>query len=48
VTTVDDRVVVDLLEPIRGLAAGQCVVIYNDSRVVGAATVDRTRRLASA
>ena len=48
VTSVGERVVIDLLEPIRGLAAGQCVVIYDGTRVVGAATVDRTRRLASA
>jgi len=48
VTAASDRVVIDLLEPIRGLAAGQCVVIYDGTRVVGAATVDRTRRLASA
>jgi tRNA-specific 2-thiouridylase len=43
-----ERPVIDLLEPIRGLAPGQCVVMYDGTRVVGAATVDRTRRLASA
>lgn len=43
-----DRLVIDLDEPIRGLAAGQCVVLYDGTRVMGAATVERTRRLASA
>ena len=42
----DDRVLIDLHESIRGLAAGQCVVMYDGTRVMGAATVDRTRRLA--
>ncbi|MBI1352197.1 MAG: tRNA 2-thiouridine(34) synthase MnmA [Actinomycetales bacterium] len=36
--------VVDLDEPIRGLAPGQAVVLYDGTRVVGSATVDRTGR----
>ncbi len=40
-----DRLVVELAEPIRGLAAGQAVVLYEGSRVVGSATVDATRRV---
>jgi len=39
-----DRLVVELLEPVRGLAPGQAVVIYDGTRVIGSATVDRTRR----
>jgi tRNA-uridine 2-sulfurtransferase len=39
-----DVLVVELGEPIRGLAAGQAVVLYDGTRVVGSATVDRTRR----
>jgi tRNA-uridine 2-sulfurtransferase len=45
---VDDVLFVDLDEPIRGLAPGQTVVIYDGTRVVGSATVDRTRRVVSA
>ncbi len=44
----DDRLVVDLESPIRVLAAGQSVVVYDDSRVVGSATVDRTHRVVAA
>ncbi|MDQ4085536.1 MAG: tRNA 2-thiouridine(34) synthase MnmA [Actinomycetota bacterium] len=36
-----DRVVVDLHRPARGVAPGQAVVIYDGSRVVGSATIDR-------
>jgi tRNA-specific 2-thiouridylase len=42
---IDDRLVVDLAIPIRGLAAGQAVVIYDGTRVVGSATVDLTHRV---
>jgi len=48
VSEVEGRVIIDLHESIRGLAAGQCAVMYDGTRVMGAATVDRTRRLASA
>ncbi len=43
-----DRLVVDLEEPIRGLAAGQAVVLYEGTRVVGSATVDATRHVMAA
>jgi tRNA-specific 2-thiouridylase len=42
-----DTVVVDLREPAHGIAPGQAVVIYDGSRVVGSATVDRTRHAAA-
>jgi tRNA-uridine 2-sulfurtransferase len=35
------RVVVDLRRPARGVAPGQAVVIYDGTRVVGSATIDR-------
>lgn len=35
---------VDLLEPIRGLATGQAVVLYDGDRVVGSATIAETER----
>jgi tRNA-specific 2-thiouridylase len=38
---------VDLTEPIRGLAPGQTVALYDGTRVVGSATVDATDRIAS-
>ncbi|HEX2177541.1 MAG TPA: tRNA methyl transferase PRC-barrel domain-containing protein, partial [Nocardioidaceae bacterium] len=37
-----DRVTVDLHRPAQGVAPGQAVVIYDGSRVVGSATIDRT------
>jgi tRNA-specific 2-thiouridylase len=40
-----DRVVVELGDPIRGLAPGQAVVLYDGTRVIGSATVDATRRV---
>jgi len=42
------RMHVTLMSPVRGLARGQTVVVYDDSRVVGSATVDATRRQVSA
>ena len=45
---VDGVLVVELDEPIRGLAPGQTVVLYDGTRVVGSATVDGTRRAVSA
>jgi tRNA-uridine 2-sulfurtransferase len=38
------RIVIDLADPIRGLAAGQTAVIYDGSRVVGSAVVEVTHR----
>jgi tRNA-specific 2-thiouridylase len=43
-----DRLMVALLEPVRGLAPGQAVVLYDGTRVIGSATVDRTRRVTRA
>ena len=43
-----DRLIVLLDEPIRGLATGQAVVLYDGTRVVGSATIDRTRRVVNA
>ncbi|CAB4941659.1 MAG: tRNA 2-thiouridine(34) synthase MnmA [Actinobacteria bacterium] len=39
-----ERLIVDLGEPIRGLARGQAVVLYDGTRVLGSATVDATSR----
>jgi tRNA-specific 2-thiouridylase len=44
----ESRVVVTLDEPVRGLAAGQTVVLYDGTRVVGSATVDAASRMAPA
>ena len=41
---VDGRVIVALDEPVRGLARGQAIVLYDGTRVIGSATVDATRR----
>jgi len=41
-SVVDGGVVVDLHEPARGVAPGQAVVVYDGTRVVGSATIDRT------
>jgi tRNA-specific 2-thiouridylase len=45
---VGAEVEIDLLEPARGVAPGQAAVIYEGSRVVGSATIARTRRLTAA
>ena len=45
---VGDRLVVELLVPIRGLATGQAMVLYDGTRVVGSATVDATHRKGAA
>jgi tRNA-specific 2-thiouridylase len=42
---VGDSVQVKLLDPASGIAPGQACVIYDGTRVVGSATIDRTRRL---
>jgi tRNA-specific 2-thiouridylase len=41
------NVQVQLLEPAEGIAPGQACVIYDGTRVVGSATIDRTHRLVS-
>jgi tRNA-specific 2-thiouridylase len=43
----DDAVKVRLIDPASGIAPGQACVIYDGTRVVGSATIDRTRRLSS-
>jgi tRNA-specific 2-thiouridylase len=40
----DERLIVHLEVPIRGLARGQAVVLYDGTRVLGSATVDATSR----
>jgi tRNA-uridine 2-sulfurtransferase len=37
----DSQLVVALHEPVRGIAPGQTVVVYDQDRVVGSATIDR-------
>ena len=44
VRPVGDEVEVDLLDPAEGIAPGQAVVVYDGTRVVGSATIARTRR----
>ena len=44
--TAGGAVHVVLDEPLRGVAPGQSVVLYVDSRVVGSATIERTERAA--
>jgi tRNA-specific 2-thiouridylase len=46
--TVDEsgeRVEITLLEPAQGVAPGQAAVVYDGTRVVGSATIDRADRL---
>jgi tRNA-specific 2-thiouridylase len=43
VTTDGDRVAIDLLDPAQGIAPGQSAVMYEGTRVVGSATIERTR-----
>lgn len=40
----DDLVTIRLAETIRGVAAGQAAVLYDGTRVIGSATISRTRR----
>ena len=42
VTTTDDAVEIELLDPAFGIAPGQAAVIYDGTRVVGSATIART------
>jgi tRNA-specific 2-thiouridylase len=39
---VDSAVRVELLTPVRGVARGQAVVLYDGTRVIGSATIDAT------
>jgi tRNA-specific 2-thiouridylase len=41
---VGDELEVDLVDPAGGVAPGQAVVVYDGTRVVGSATIARTRR----
>jgi tRNA-uridine 2-sulfurtransferase len=43
--TAGDGLVVTLAEPLRGVAPGQTVVLYQGSRVLGQATIDAARSL---
>lgn len=50
VTTDDDGaplLVVNLIDPLRGVAPGQTVVLYQGTRVLGQATIDTARSLVS-
>lgn len=44
----DDVLHVELIEPAIGVAPGQSVVLYDDTRVVGSATISRTHPVAAA
>jgi tRNA-specific 2-thiouridylase len=44
VRAIGDEVDVELLAPARGVAPGQAVVVYDGTRVLGSATIARTRR----
>ncbi|MHB1165548.1 MAG: tRNA 2-thiouridine(34) synthase MnmA [Candidatus Nanopelagicales bacterium] len=43
-----ERLVVEFRTPIRGLAPGQSVVLYDGTRVIGSATIDATHRTCAA
>jgi tRNA-specific 2-thiouridylase len=43
----DGAITIQLDEYLRGLAAGQAAVLYDGTRVIGSATVSRSRRSAS-
>lgn len=47
VTVRDDTVEVALLDVASGIAPGQACVIYQGTRVIGSATIDRTHRLST-
>lgn len=42
---VDGELRVTFTEPVRGVAPGQAVVLYDGTRVVGSATIASTRRV---
>ena len=44
---VGDRLAVRLRQPVRGVACGQAVVLYDADRVVGSATIEATGRAAA-
>jgi tRNA-uridine 2-sulfurtransferase len=44
VMVVEDRVEIELLDPAQGIAPGQAAVMYDDTRVVGSATIVSTAR----
>ena len=46
VTVEPDRLLVKLSEPLRGVARGQAVVLYDGDRVVGSATIDHAAKVA--
>jgi tRNA-specific 2-thiouridylase len=48
VAVTGDRVDIELLEPASGIAPGQAAVVYDGTRVVGSATIEMTRRVATA
>jgi tRNA-specific 2-thiouridylase len=45
---VDGTLEVSFTEPVRGVAPGQAIVLYDDTRVVGSATIATTTRAATA
>jgi tRNA-specific 2-thiouridylase len=47
-SVAEDRVRVELLTPVRGVARGQAVVLYDGTRVVGSATIARPERAVAA
>ena len=47
-TITDQEVEVVLETPLVGVAPGQAVVLYEDDRVVGSATISATRSVAAA
>lgn len=42
---VDNQLFVELSDPVRGLAPGQAVVLYEETRVIGSATIAATDRV---
>ena len=47
VHVADDLVTITLAESLRGVAAGQAAVLYDGTRVIGSATISRSRRSAA-
>jgi tRNA-specific 2-thiouridylase len=47
VTVTEDRVVAHLEQAQRGVAAGQALVMYDDDRVIGSATIAASRSAAT-
>jgi tRNA-specific 2-thiouridylase len=43
-----DRVVAELAQPVRGVAPGQTLVLYDGTRVIGSATIESAERMAAA